>query len=186
MSETRREPDPTSTAPSLRGRVSALNGGLAKGLMFISCAIVLAMVLHIVADVLLRFLLNQPLAGTIEIVSTWYMVALAFLPLGYVQWRREHLIVEIFTQHFSARAIRFIDGIVYLICVGVLLVYIWQVTITAIDKTRLGESAETAWFDISVWPTRWFLPIGLGAMAICMLVQVVRGMQRPESESAAP
>src|SRR3546814_9847490 len=45
----------------------------------------------------------QPLAGTIEVVSNWYMVGVAFLPLAYVQWHREHLIVELFTQNSSDR-----------------------------------------------------------------------------------
>src|SRR3546814_20205192 len=81
-------------ARSWRGRLSALNDRLAKALMFLSCAIMLAMVLHIVADVMARYLFNQPLAGTIEVVSNWYMVGVAFLPLAYVQWHREHLIVR--------------------------------------------------------------------------------------------
>src|SRR3546814_16577296 len=94
-----------------RGRLSALNDRLAKALMFLSCAIMLAMVLHIVADVMARYLFNQPLAGTIEVVSNWYMVGVAFLPLAYVQWHREHLIVELFTQNSSARTLRLMDGI---------------------------------------------------------------------------
>jgi len=160
----------------------ALNRGIAKGLMFAACAVMLAMVLHIVADVVMRFGFNRPFAGTIEIVSTWYMVALAFLPLAYVQWRREHLIVEMATHTLSPATLRAFDSVVYIVCIGVLAIYIVQVTDTALFQTRLGEAMETAWFDIIVWPTRWFLPIGLGAMGLCMIVQVLTGMRPPEDE----
>lgn len=166
----------------MRRSALALNRGLAKGLMFVACATMVIMVLHIVADVFMRYTFNRPFAGTIEIVSTWYMVALAFLPLAYVQWRREHLIVELATHTLSSATLRVFDSVVYIVCIGVLVVYITQVTDTAMFQTGRGEAMETAWFDVIVWPTRWFLPVGLGAMGICMIVQVLTGMRPPEEE----
>ena len=43
------------------------------------------MMLHITADVVGKFVFNRPLPGTIPIVSQYYMVIAAFLPLAMVE-----------------------------------------------------------------------------------------------------
>jgi len=156
----------------------AVSGALAKALMFLASVVMLLMVLHIVADVVLRQFFNSPLPGTIEIVSNWYMVALAFLPLAYVQLHREHLMVEVFTRDVSPRVLRRIDLVVQIACIALLALYIAQVANAALAKTELREALEGTWFDIPVWPTRWFLPIGLAAMALCILAQLLGAMRR--------
>ena len=56
------------------------------------------MAVHVIADVSARYLFNQPLPGTIEIVSLYYMVAVIYLPVAYVQSRRQHIVVTQFTD----------------------------------------------------------------------------------------
>jgi hypothetical protein len=60
-------------------------GAVSNLLLAIGAAIITLMALHVIADVSCRYLLNQPLPGTIEIVSLYYMVAVIYLPLAYVQ-----------------------------------------------------------------------------------------------------
>ena len=55
----------------LRGASNVL--GLAAG-----CAVIL-MMLHINLDVAMRYIFSAPFANTIEIVSTYYIVAIVFL-----------------------------------------------------------------------------------------------------------
>ena len=167
--------------------LSRLSGLLAGILMFISCAVMVLMVLHIVADVLLRYFFNQPLVSTIEIVTHWYMVALAFLPLGYVQWHREHLTVEAFTTTLPPSALRVLDVFVQSLCLGLLVLFAYQTTLAAIDKTQIREALEGMWFEVPVWPTRWFLPLGLGIMALCLVAQGVgRGAATRRHASDVP
>ena len=66
-------------------------------LTFSGGVLVMAMMLHIVADVLSKWLFNFPLDGTLEIVSHYYMVGLIFLPLAFVQQKGSHIVAEIFT-----------------------------------------------------------------------------------------
>ena len=171
-------PDAGSAASGSYAALSAVSSALGKALMFLSSAVMLLMVFHIVADAVLRHFFNSPLPGTIEIVSNWYMVALAFLPLGYVQLHREHLMVEVFTKEISPRVLRLIDAVVQVVCLALLGLYITQVVIAALAKTELREALEATWFDIPVWPTRWFLPIGLGVMALCILAQLLDALRR--------
>ena len=70
---------------------------------WVSGAALLLMMLHIAADVALRYLFSAPLHGTVEIVSTYYMVAVVFLPLALIELRNGHIVVELVSQHFPAR-----------------------------------------------------------------------------------
>ena len=58
---------------------------LATWLMYMGGIGIVAMMLNVVADVTMRTVLNVALPGTIELVSSWYMVAFAFLPLAHIQ-----------------------------------------------------------------------------------------------------
>lgn len=145
-----------------------------SALLVLGCTAVVAMALHIVADVASKYLLGTPIVGTIEIVSTYYMVAIVFLPLAFVQREGAHIIVEAFTYRASPRLIAAIDAVVLLACLAVLCVYIWQTGESALAKTASRESLAVIYFDIPVWPTRWFVPIGLFAMGLCMALQAIR------------
>src|SRR5699024_8020540 len=64
-----------------------------------------AMTLQIGLAAISRSLFGQPISGTIEISTYYYMVAVSLMPLGAVQFGKEHVIVEVFTQ-FLRRSIR--------------------------------------------------------------------------------
>src|SRR5690606_21040729 len=62
-----------------------------------------AMMLHVCADVTGRYFFNHPLVGTTEIVSGWYMVAVAFLPWAYLARTDNHIVAELFLRNASDR-----------------------------------------------------------------------------------
>ena len=51
-------------------------------------------------NVILRYVFNAPLNGTILFVSTFYMVAIAFLPLALVEQGDNHISVELLFDRF--------------------------------------------------------------------------------------
>jgi TRAP-type C4-dicarboxylate transport system permease small subunit len=69
------------------------------GLVGIIC--VTLMMLHITTDVILRFVFNSPIRGTITIVSHYYMVILGFCSLAVAESRDAHVSVEVFTELMS-------------------------------------------------------------------------------------
>src|SRR5690606_9299753 len=132
----------------------------------------IAMMTHVVADVAAKYLLGTPIVGTLEIVSTYYMVAVVFLPLAFVQQKGGHIVVEVFTYSLPPRLIAALDALVLVVCLGILGIYIRETIVSAMSKTASRESWEATYFDIPVWPTRWFLPVGLTAMGMAMVLQV--------------
>lgn len=123
-------------------------------------AIIVMMMLQVSLDVAMKYFINLPITGSLEIVSAYYMVALVWLPLGAVTRDHEHLEVELFTQHLSPPKLAFFKmlgcvlGAVY---TGILF---WQGFQEAAHQTEIGEVWETATFDIPVFWARWFFPIG--------------------------
>ncbi|MBR9766109.1 MAG: TRAP transporter small permease [Rhodobacteraceae bacterium] len=140
----------------------------------LACIFVIIMMLHVSADVVARTFFHHPLIGTTEIVSAYYMVALAFLPIAWISRQRGHIIVELFTSHLPKRKLKALDafaGVVTLAYVGL---FVWKLFEIAIEKTHISEAWESAAGFIEIWPSRWIVPAGFLFMAIYVLIQTWR------------
>lgn len=145
-------------------RVAVLFGAVMIGLMAV----------HVALDVTLRYALNAPLPGTVSFVSFYYMVAVIFAPLAFVQSKREHFFAEIVTQRWPEPLVRALDTIC-LVVTGLVLVFLtWRTGAYALTFTRSGAAVETGYFTIPTWPSRWFVPVGLGFMALYAFLQSAR------------
>jgi TRAP-type C4-dicarboxylate transport system permease small subunit len=134
------------------------------------------MMVQITVDVTFKNLFHQPIIGTTEIISSYYMPATIFLPLAAVEAQRRHITVVLFTQALPPRAVAGFDvfanviGVLYAGCLT------WSTTASAVLHTRNLESLDATFFDIPVWPTRWFLPIGVGCLTLYLLLHVVKDL----------
>ncbi len=133
----------------------------------------LSMMIVVVLDVSLKYLLNQPVPGTLEMVSYYFMAACAFLPFAFVQKKEEHITMTLATDWLGENALRILVGIVSLAGAAYMFLFAWSAAIEAIDMTSIGESTSAIYFDISIWPARWAVPIGTGLMGLWMLHQGV-------------
>lgn len=147
-----------------------------------------AMMLHIVLDVCMKLLFNDPIDGTTEIVAAYYMVSTVFLPLAYVTFTEGHLVVQLFTGKMTGRPLDLLTSFTGMITLAYLLFVIYCTADEAVLRTRDGEAWETSVDLVAVWPSRWLLPIGLGAMAFIVLMQALRGLRvrRGTGQPTAP
>lgn len=131
------------------------------------------MMIHVTIDVVMRYLFNAPLTGTIEVVSAYYMVAVIALPLAYVHYRDQHIRVELFTTGLSERRVRQLDTAVE----ALLLVMFTGIAVLsfeeALAKTEANEVWEAGQGLIPVWPARWSLVIGFGLMALVSFTRLL-------------
>lgn len=138
---------------------------------------ILAMMLHVAADVVLKVALNAPIMGTLEIVSFVYMVACTFLPLPHVLASRGLIVVELFTQKMAPRDVLRLDAVVgvttviYLGLLGVMGV------IRALDKMDIGEAQDATYFELPVWPMRWVLAAACCLAAVVALYNIFDDLQ---------
>jgi len=145
------------------------------GTMAAACVVMILMMLHITLDVAVRNLLNGQIVGTLEWVAFYYMVALVFLSLGFVEMRNEHIRVDLFVQMMPKSvqlALYVFACILGLVFFGMLF---WQTLSDAIRATQRGEEAMSN-FKFLIWPARWALPIGFGGVLLAITGNLLRAL----------
>ncbi len=143
-------------------------------LLWIAGVAITLMMLHIAADIVGKVVFHQPMTATLEIVAWYYMVATVFLPVAYIQLRKKHLIVELFTRHMAPRSLAKLEGFIAVLGAVYVGILFWLTLEQAIISTRDGELQDVTYFDLPVWPSRWCLPLAVGAMTAIMILQAIR------------
>ena len=149
---------------------------IAAALMILACLTAVLMLLHICADVLCKYVFNMPIDGTLETVSGWYMVAVVFGSMAYVEVKDGHISVDLFTRHIPAQPLSILRCLTYLLSVGYLGLMTWVTAGEAIRRTANDEVWETVNGFLPIWPSRWLVPIGMASLAAVFLLKAVRGM----------
>lgn len=164
-------------------RMDRLLKGLASVLAMAAGTAMVLMMAHIVADVAMKYVLNDPIDGTTEVVAAYYMAATVFLPLAYVAVSGEHLDVTLFTQRLSGLPLKILS-LLGLLATAVYLGFIcYHGVVEALRRTAEGEAWETSVTLLAVWPSRWFLPVGVGAMGLCVVVAAIRLLRASGSQA---
>ena len=132
------------------------------------------MMLHITADVISRYAFNYPLPGTISIVSNFYMVLVAFMPLAFAEQKSAHISVEVLTERFPGRVQKHLAGWLLLVSAAVFAVMTGRTWDEAIAKQAINASVVQGDTSLLIWPTYFFIPLGCGLMcAVCLYKFVV-------------
>lgn len=139
------------------------------------------MMMNVVLDVTLKYLLNQPVPGTLEMVSFYFMAACAFLPFAYVQKFENHIVMVLATDRLPPRVLRIVIALGYLVSAGYLLLFAWASGVEAVNMTQIGESSSAVYFDVMIWPARWCVPLGTGLMAFWLLMQAMMKLGNPRA-----
>ena len=142
--------------------VMALVGGVA----------ILLLMLHVVADVIGREFFTYPLEGTLEIVSFYYMVGVTFFPLAYVCHNEGHISVELFTKGLSPRNNHYLESLLLLVSFVFSLWFASETWTRALESYAEAEMWETADDMISIWPSRFILPIATLMMAVYLFFRM--------------
>ena len=144
-----------------------LTGAADLASLFAGAALIL-MMLHINLDVAMRYIFSAPFSNTIEIVSTYYIVAIVFLPLATVELMNAHIVVELVAQHLPKRVAEILISLVGLVSAAYFGAFTWRSWEEALQKYDVGEIALGN-SQITVWPTRFYLPIGCGLIVLVLL-----------------
>lgn len=150
--------------------------------MFVAEVAIALMMLHITAEILMRWLFRASLDAVPEIVGFYYMAAIVFLALAHVTRTNSHIAAEIFTEMLAPRAREILEGVIALVLCLFMAVVTWQTANEAISMTSIGEIHQAATVNLPKWPPRWFLPVGSGLMALYALVI---GIHKLRGDSAA-
>lgn len=153
-----------------------------QALAAVAAVVLIAMMLHTVANAVSRRFFSLPLDGTNELVAYWYLPVIALAGFVATHWRREHIRVSLVVDRLPLRnqieylVLNRVLGL--LVCLGLA----WYGLLKALENLEVGLTAGVS--SIVVWPVSFVVPVVfvlLGALFVADIVQAVRGRQpRPE------
>lgn len=138
---------------------TTLVGGLAIAMMM----------LHITADVVLRFVFSITIPGTITYVANYYMVIATFVPLAYAEKLNAHISVEVVTERLPQAMQRHLANWLVLlsaVILGFMTVKTWT---EALGKYEMNAALVEGGTTIITWPGYFMLPLGMGLMVVVLV-----------------
>jgi TRAP-type C4-dicarboxylate transport system permease small subunit len=143
-------------------------------LMFVGGAAGILMMLHVTADVFCRLVLGGSLPGTTLIVTEYYMVACAFLPLAYAARADRHVSMDAVSDLLPDRWRRIQSLAGLIVTLGVFGILAYSGLLTALKKTALGAFDIESGIRLYLWPAFWLLPVGCGALCLLAVLRIVQ------------
>ena len=146
---------------------------LSRIFAYIGALAVVAMMLLICLDVVTRNLFRISYNTTPEIVARYFMVGIAFLPISWLELRRQMISVELIEFALTPTLRRWSDLMVMLVATGVYGLLAWTSWTKALKEFKSGTLVEIATWKMPVWHSYFLPPIGftLGTAA-CLIVLV--------------
>lgn len=150
-------------------------------LLAIAGAALVLMMLQICIDVAGNAFLSTPLPLTNAIVTQYYMIAVAYLPLAATEYRRAHVGVDLVVNQLPTGLRRALDTIVQLLCLGIysaLAAQAWQLATERFARNSFLMEQSTR---VSTWPSYFIIPVGFGLVAALLALRLVfRLLGRPD------
>ena len=154
-------------------QIFSLADRLSRILAFVGAVGVILMMIHVCADILARTITGASLPATVEIVSYYYMVLVAFLPLAWVERRDGMISVELIEFMMSPRLIKISDAMVAALGTVIYAVMAYATWITAVKNYVTGTFVVALQVKIITWPG-YFLPsIGFALAAGILVVRLL-------------
>jgi TRAP-type C4-dicarboxylate transport system permease small subunit len=146
---------------------------------------ILLLLLHVVADVASRHVLNRPLHGTLEISQYWYMPIIVFLGLAIAERTDQHISAPIIYDRLKPGLQLELAAIATVLSVLLLTGFAWFGFEEAVTLMQQGAAGIVS--QVPIWPTRFLVPLGSLLFALEIIAKFisharqVRAAHREES-----
>lgn len=156
---------------------NAGNGGLfARFLRLLALAagwILIALTLYTVSDVVLRYVFNAPLRGSLE-TTQFAMSLIVFLGIGYCSWVGGHISVDILEKQLERPSLRFLPALIAFLGAALMAVVAWQTALEAyVTMHRVSNMIRWPYY-----PFRFTAAFGSAMFALVLLIQGTRSLLR--------
>ncbi|WP_284154886.1 TRAP transporter small permease [Algicella marina] len=139
---------------------------LFAALAVIGAVAILMLMVHVVTDVVMRNVANQPVPATYEIVTNYYMVALAFIPLAWLERSGGMVNVEVLEAALTPRMIWYSDKLVALISTAIYLALAWVTFAASLKTFAAGTFVLAQTVPIPTWPAYFLPPLGFALASV--------------------
>lgn len=158
---------------------------LSDGLALFGAVGVIAMLVQVTADVVLRNMFSMAVPATVEIVSRYYMVAIAFLPLAWADRRGDMIVVEVFASAFRGVAKAILDRSVAVLTTMVYAFLAYSTFLVAMREASVGTIIMSLNLAVPIWPGYFFLPAGFAVATFVAALRIFLPSKPKHSQDLA-
>jgi TRAP-type C4-dicarboxylate transport system permease small subunit len=142
-----------------------------RALEIFAAIAVIVMMLHVVANAMMRTVANSPIDGTNEYVGYWYLPLVAFIGFVIAQRRSEHIEARLIFDRLPKRNQREIAAagllLVTVTCAG----FAWYGLQEAIENYHLGLTAGVT--GVTIWPVTFIVPVSFVLLGMLCAVEAI-------------
>lgn len=149
----------------------------------VAAVVVIAMMLHTLANALGRYIFSAPIYGTNEMVAYWYLPGVVLIGFVAAQAQKEHISVSILYDNIPRRnqlEYTVFSGVVSALLCGA---FAWFGLLEALDNLAIGAMAGNS--SIIMWPITFIVPVMFALLAALLVIQVVGALIRFKRDSKA-
>jgi len=144
---------------------------ISKSISYLGMTCTILMMLMIVLDVIMRFLFNKPILGTVELAS--YMLSIiVFTTIPMVESEEGHISISILFDRLPRKIGTFIYAFVYIIGIGILVLISWSSFLLAADYMQ--RNRLTSILYIPVYPFVYLAAVCIALYALIMLINLLK------------
>lgn len=151
--------------------LTKINDRLNTALSVVTAIVLIAMMLHVVAHAVLRFLFSSPIYGTNEMVQYWYLPLVALLGIPAAQLQKQHITVTLATGRMNFWNAAIFKMFAALLGVVVSLLWAWFGLEEALHRMSIGATAGVT--DVIIWPVYFLVPLTFGLLATLYIVEMI-------------
>lgn len=146
--------------------------GISSFFGLIATAATLLLMLAITLDIAARTISGASIPGVFELGET-VLVAAIFLGLAYAGSTNGHIAVDLVTERLPHKVSRWVVAFAWLASSVFLAWILWATLARALESSASNESRMglIAW---PLYPARWIIVIGLAAMLLVAITNVIR------------
>lgn len=137
----------------------------------IGAGLILLFVGIIAADVCMRYLLNYPIPGTVELTE-FVLPLVVFLSVAYAAVEQRHVGIDLFYEHLGPRARAIADVFTSTLSVYILSVITWRLFVYGLEQYASGEAGDI--LGLPHWPA---IMIGVLGCVILVLVLISKALR---------
>ena len=144
-------------------------GRIMAVLAVLGAAGVILMLLHVTAYVVSRHVMATPLPATVEVVSHYYMILVAFLPIAWAELRGDMIAVEVLDPLFAPAFRKWLTILVALLTCAAYLILTYTTWLVAMREFEARSFVISLSVALPTWPSYFILPVGFALAAMISL-----------------
>ncbi|WP_036696977.1 TRAP transporter small permease [Paracoccus sp. J39] len=144
-------------------------------MMGIASAAIVAMMLLVTADALLRYAFHSPLAFVQDVVVLYLLPASAFFAFSIAMREGAHIAVDAVANTLPQRLFNGILALSLALSLVFLVQIAWAGAVVTHESWRLSDTTGGV-YPLLIWPSKIIVPIGMGLMSLRVIHAVIANL----------